>query len=174
MTVIAFRGEDGTPIANIVHYGCHNTAIGRTGHVSRDWCGIMIDWLEKETGAATLFFNGCAGDVGPRLSSGKTSGGGYLGHMRQIGAVAAMDAVAAYNGIKEYRTVMPETITGEIHLPYAPVISLEEARAGLEKYLKADERESVTFRMRDFYQKIIDAYKEGLPTEPRKSFPQRW
>lgn len=26
------------------------------------------------------------------------SGGGYLGHMRQIGAVAAMDAVAAYNG----------------------------------------------------------------------------
>ena len=171
MTVIAFRGEDSTPIANIVHYGCHNTAIGRTGHVSRDWCGIMIDWLDKESGATTLFFNGCAGDVGPRLTNGKTTGSGNLGYMKQVGALAALDAVRAYHSIKEYRTVQPETVAGEIHLPYAPVISLEEAKAGLEEYLKADEGESVTFRMRDFYQKIINAHKNGLPTETEEITP---
>ena len=171
MTVIAFKDSNGTPIANIVHYGCHNTAIGRTGHVSRDWCGIMIDWLDKETGATTLFFNGCAGDVGPRITNGKTTGSGNLGYMKQVGAVAAIDAVQAYRGIKEYYTVQPETITGEIHLPYAPVISLEEAKEGLEKYMKADEGESVTFRMRDFYKKIIAAYEEGLPTEKEEVTP---
>jgi len=171
MTVIAFRGEDGTPIANMVHYGCHNTAIGRTGHVSRDWCGIMIDWLDKETGATTLFFNGCAGDIGPRLTNGKTTGSGNLGYMKQVGTLAALDAVRAYHSIREYRTVMPETVTGEIRLPYAPVISLEDAQAGLEKYMKADEGESVTFRMRDFYQKIIDAHKNGLPTETEEITP---
>ena len=91
--------------------------------------------------------------------------------MKQVGTLAALDAVRAYHSIKEYRTALPETVTGEIHLPYAPVISLEEAQAGLEKYMKADEGESVTFRMRDFYQKIIDAHKNGLPTETERISP---
>ena len=29
MTVISFRGEDGKTIANMIHYGCHNTAAAR-------------------------------------------------------------------------------------------------------------------------------------------------
>lgn len=170
MTVIAFRGEDGVPIANMVHYGCHNTSTGRNGYITRDWCGVMIDWLDKESGATTLFFNGCAGDVGPRLTSGNTSGGGNIDFVNQVGSVAAMDAVQAYRGIKEYRTVLPETVTGEIRLPYAPIVPLEKAQAGLEEYMQMEDS-SLVLRMRDYYQKIIDAYKTGLPEEKEEITP---
>ena len=168
MTVIAFRGESGAPIANIVHYGAHNTATGKNGYITRDWAGVMIDQLDQESGAVTLFFNGCAGDVGPRIANGRTTGN--ISYMEQIGAVAALDAVRAYRGIKSYHTVLPETVTGEIRLPYAPVIPLETAKAELEKYRKLDNG-NLYQRMRDYYPKIIEAYKTGLPQETERIIP---
>ena len=64
MTVVAFREPDGTPIGNFIHYGCHNTGCGRNDAVSRDWCGVAIDQLEKQSGGITCFINGCGGDCG--------------------------------------------------------------------------------------------------------------
>ena len=69
MTVIAFQTPDGASIANVVHYGAHCTAAGTNTEITRDWAGVMIDRLEAESGAPTLFLNGAAGDVGPRLTT---------------------------------------------------------------------------------------------------------
>jgi len=116
MTVVSFKGLDGSPIANIVHYSAHGTAAGRNSEITRDWPGIMVDRLVNETGAVTLFFNGSEGDAGPRLSNGQTTGDnadwtktdvptGDICYVYEIGSVAAIDAMRAYKSIKEYSEV---------------------------------------------------------------------
>ncbi len=50
----------------------------------------MTDAVEKESGAITAFFNGPEGDVGPRLSNGRTVGD--LRHVHELGKMAAKDA----------------------------------------------------------------------------------
>lgn len=87
MTVIAFQTPDGAPIANVVHYGAHCTAAGTNTEITRDWAGVMIDRLEAESGAPTLFLNGAAGDVGPRLTNGKTKA--TSNYVMELGSVAA-------------------------------------------------------------------------------------
>ena len=62
MTILSFKDEDGTPVANIIHYGAHATAAGPNFEISRDWPGVMIDTLESESGAITAFVNGPEGD----------------------------------------------------------------------------------------------------------------
>lgn len=132
MTVLALRGEDGRPIANVVHYGAHCTACGRNSEISRDWAGVMCDRLEAETGAVTLFVNGAEGDVGPRLSNGRTTGD--LSYMKEIGSLAALDAIAAYRKIKEFRTVPLRLTVGELRLPYRPIMPLKEAKKLFAEY----------------------------------------
>nr|MBQ4318980.1 hypothetical protein [Clostridia bacterium] len=93
MTVIAFRkAADGTPKANMIHYGCHCTAAGMNTEVTRDWAGVMTDSLEMQSGALTAFFNGPEGDVGPRLTNGKTTGVSNIRFVYELGHIAARDA----------------------------------------------------------------------------------
>lgn len=125
MTVIAFRSPQGKPIANIIHYGAHNTAAGFINMITRDWSGFMCDVLECESGAPTIYFNGSEGDVGPRLTNGKTVGtmdkavsrGGDINYARQLGSIAAADACKAYKQICEYRKEEISASYGNISLP---------------------------------------------------------
>ena len=86
MTVISFKNDEGNVVANIIHYGAHCTAAGRNTEISRDWAGVMVDSLEKESGGITAFFNGAEGDVGPRLSNGGTTGD--MSHVKETGEIA--------------------------------------------------------------------------------------
>ena len=131
MTVISFKGEDGKPIANIVHCTAHCTAIGNTTVISRDWAGVVIDRLEKESGAVTMFFNGMQGDVAPRMANGGSTGD--MKHALEVGAVAALDAVRAYKDIRVFREETLSLTTGEIRLPDAPIMPLEDAEKELAK-----------------------------------------
>ena len=74
MTVLKFVSLDKKPLLNIVHYGAHPTSASSGLEITRDWPGIMVDRLETESGAMSFFINGAEGDVGPRLSNGKTTG----------------------------------------------------------------------------------------------------
>lgn len=143
MTVLSFRDLDGQNIANLIHYSCHGTSAGRATAITRDWIGSMVDRMEAETGAMTMFFNGAVGDSGPRLSNNRTVGDKDesvenevpdedLSYMEEVGAVAAIDAMRAYRNIKEYREVAFDMIKGTVSLPYKKPISLEEAKAQLE------------------------------------------
>ena len=140
MTVLAFKDLEGKPILNIVHYGCHPTSAGSAWYVTRDWPGVMVDSLEKHTGAMTVYFNGAEGDVGPRVTNGKTTGDSNLEtgdstmiDMIEVGCLAALDATRAYNQIKEYREVDFNIFKGTISLPYKPLLTVEEVKARMDE-----------------------------------------
>ena len=129
MTVLSFVNKNKEPLLNIVHYGAHATASGASLEITRDWPGYMIDRMEAETGAMTFFTNGAEGDVGPRLTNGRTTGNMALA--AELGGVAAMDAMRAYRKIREYREVDFEVLHGTLTVPYKPFPKKEEIKEEL-------------------------------------------
>ena len=127
MTVVAFREPDGTPIGNIIHYGCHNTASGKNSEISRDWAGVMVDRLEAQSGAVTAFINGCGGDCGPRLPNGKTTGD--LQMALELGGKAGIDAVRAYNNIQLWEPAPMQIHSLPIRMPLRNIGTVEQVRA---------------------------------------------
>jgi hypothetical protein len=160
MTVLSFKGLDDSPIANIVHYGAHCTAAGCNTEITRDWAGVMIDRLEKESGAITAFFNGAEGDVGPRLSNGLTTGD--ISYVMELGGIASYDAVCAYKSIKEYHYVDIKSITGELKIPYSPRLSLSEAEKALEK-LGGEQTVNLNGQKYKYLKDVISAHKSNIP-----------
>ncbi len=164
MTVITFEDKDKTPVANLIHYGCHGTAAGRNREISRDFAGVMIDTLEKETGAITAFFNGPEGDVGPRLTNGLTVGKirdglGDITYAMRLGAVAGQDAVRIYNQQK-YRTVPTLSVTtGQTMVPLLPRIPLKEAKEKYEEF--RDQTINLRGRSERHYRMLIESYSNG-------------
>ncbi len=169
MTVIAFRSMDDKPIANIVHYAAHNTAAsGQCLQISRDWAGVMVDRLEEISGGITAFLNGCAGDVGPRLTNGRTSGG--MKYVWEIGSVAAQDAVRIYKSISRYTNEMLDVGKFTVKIPYKKRIPYEEAVKGYEQY--KNESENLAGKLKRIYADIIKSYDDGLPDKPYREDTQ--
>ncbi len=127
MTVIAFREPDGTPIGNLIHYGCHNTGSGINSEITRDWCGVAIDRLAQQSGGITAFINGCGGDVGPRLANGRTIAD--LEMALELGGQAAVDAVRAWRSIKIWEDAPVKVLRDHVRLPFMKVGTPEEIRA---------------------------------------------
>ena len=183
MTVVSFKTPEGDPIANFVHYGCHGTSAGRNIEITRDWPGVMIDRMEIETGALTLFFNGGEGDVGPRLSNGQTTGDtrdwtktdeptGDIRYVYELGSVAAVDAVRAYKSIKEFSEVEFMAESDVLKLPYDPQWSREDAEKRLAELEAKDKLIEVENREYAKVAAIVDMYKNGVPFETHKEIEQ--
>ncbi len=183
MTVISFATPEGKPIANLIHYGCHGTAAGRNPDITRDWPGFMVDGLERETGATTLFLNGAEGDVGPRLSNGQTTGDtqdfsvvteptGDISYAREIGTVAAVDAITAFRNIKGYADVDFRLVTGSLKLPYDPQYPYEEAKEKLAELNSKEKLVQVELRQQGNLTTIVDMYENGQSFETHMTLPQ--
>ena len=138
MTVISFKGSDGQTVANIIHCNAHNTSAGINTEVTRDWCGVMIDRLEIESGGMTAFYNGCAGDVCPRTPNGLSIAD--ISQTMEIGALAGIDAVRAYNDIREFRDLDLAVAVDEVRIPYAPIKPLDVAKAQYNELKESKER----------------------------------
>jgi hypothetical protein len=159
MTVVSFKGEDGKNLANIVHCTAHCTAIGSNTEVSRDWAGFMVDRLEEESGnAITMFYQGMQGDVAPRMANGGSTGN--MSHAMEVGAMAGLDAVRAYKDIRVYRDEELSVVTGEVRLPHAPLMPLDEARSELSK-LEARTPDRWTEGNRSNLTRIIELHEKG-------------
>lgn len=131
MHVVAFKGTDGTPICNIIHYGAHGTVIGgylEACYISRDWSGVMEDRLSDFSGAITAFFNGAEGDVAPRMLYNSKD---RVAQMKELGSRAGFDAIRAYRAIKEFKEVDVKAYTEEIKLPFEELPDLEMAKKKL-------------------------------------------
>ena len=183
MTVISFATREGKPIANLIHYGCHGTAAGRNPDITRDWPGFMVDGLERETGAITLFFNGAEGDVGPRLSNRQTTGDtqdfsvvteptGDIGYAREIGTFAAVDVITAFRSIKGYEDVNFRLVTGTLQLPYDPQISYEDAKAKLSELNSKEKLVRVELRQQGNLTAIVDMYEKQQSFDTHMVLPQ--
>ena len=166
MTVISFREPDGKAIGNMIHYGAHNTASGKNTEITRDWCGVMIDRLEAESGGITAFFNGCEGDCGPRLTNGGTTGN--LQYAMELGGVAAMDAVRAWRSITLWQKDADlRVLTGTVTLPRKPLMTMPEIEDRLRVIGDPDKLIGLEHVEYEWLLKRADAVREGvvLPTE---------
>ena len=154
MSVISFV-SDKENVANIIHYGAHGTAAGKNTEISRDWSGIMTDALENQTGGITAFFNGPEGDVGPRLSNGKTVGD--ITYVHELGAVAAKDAVRIYGKTSEYGDVKLRVSHKSVLIPLKKRIDIGLAKQLLEPF----KDETVNYRgmMRAHFEEVIRSYE---------------
>lgn len=170
MTVISFKNEQGNVVANLVHYGCHGTAAGENTQITRDWPGVMIDEMERFTGAVTAFFNGPEGDIGPRLSNGGTTGGNDVRYAYESGHVAAQDAVRIYREIYDYRQVSLTCSGKTFIMPFKGRMPQEEAKALYEKY--QGEKVNLAGAIRNFAEKVIKSYKNGEPESEGVSIRQ--
>ena len=176
MTLVAFRDvETKEPIANLVHYCCHGTAAGRNFEITRDWSGIMLDRLEKEVGGCAMFFGGAEGDVGPRLTNKKTTGD--ITHVRELGGIAANDAMRAYRAITTYQDTAELTVeSGELFLPYQSVPTKEEVDRQMADFLaEFPDPESLCNIKYLTYKHLLamqDYYKQGSTTPEGLTLPQ--
>ncbi len=150
MTVVSFKNGEGEIKGSMVHYGCHGTAAGRNHEISRDWSGVMVDYVSEFGGGICAFFNGPEGDVGPRLMNGKTTGGAGTSKPRAVmaaldhgasikmamehGAYAATDAVRIFRRNVNFGEATLEVSHGYIKIPVEPRIPLDFAKAEYEKY----------------------------------------
>lgn len=170
MTVMDFKDEAGQSVATMVHYGCHPTSAGHNHEITRDWPGVMIDALETETGGMVSFFNGPEGDVGPRISNGKTIGNDSMDYVYELGAVAAADAKRIYGQITEYTTPELKAYSGRCEIPLRPRMSREEAQKMYDD--NKDSTRNMAARMKVTAQNIMAAWDSGEPQLESEGFDQ--
>lgn len=165
MTVVAIRSaETQKGILNLIHYGCHGTSAGVNHEITRDWSGIMIDRLEKETGTLTAFWNGAIGDVGPRLTNGETTGN--ISYTEELGGIAAFDAIRAYNSKGGYHNGKLEVFTDELKLPYKKMPSLGEVETVLSTYKNTDNLINIQKLEYEHYKELYYYLKNGNTDSP--------
>ncbi len=170
MTVIAFRDFNGNSVANIIHYGAHPTAAGSNHEITRDWPGFMIDRLEYVSGGITAFFNGCEGDVGPRITCGCTGGKGSIDWAAELGYIAAKDAVNIYKTIPDFTDVDMEVKSDVLKLKLKPRESLEEAKIRLAQL--GDEKVNLNGKKIEHFEKVIKSYEDGYEDKEDYDLPQ--
>ncbi len=165
MTVISFRSvQSGKNVFTLVHYGCHGTSAGCNHEISRDWSGIMIDRLEAETGVLTAFWNGAIGDIGPRLTNGKTVGD--IHYTEELGGVAAMDALRAYGNIGGYHPSPLTLFHGELHLPYRALPTLDEVEEKLAAYAEPEKLINIERLTYHHWREVAEALRDPNAKHP--------
>lgn len=168
MTVIRFRDtETKEGIFQLIHYGCHGTAAGNNHEISRDWIGIMTDRMGIETGIPTGFWNGCVGDIGPRIANGQTTGD--IRHVEELGGHAALDAIRI---ARQFAHVpfecAPVTLHAEeIALPVRPLPSKETVNAYMNTHDRDGHYVNIDGLIHAYMCAAYDMYEAGetLPTE---------
>ena len=163
MTVIVFKKiDDGEPLFNIVHYGCHGTACGCTTEITRDWYGVMLDRLEELSGAPSFFINAAEGDVGPRITNGWTGGG--MDYVMELGGIASRDAIDAWRGIKDFRDDTEiKLIADDVKLPYRDLPSLEYCEAEIAKVEHPEELINIFFLEYQHMLDVKEVYDKHIP-----------
>lgn len=171
MYVISAKEPNGTPICNIIHYGCHGTSAPGfvwDSPVTRDWSGIMIDRLETYTDAPTVYFNGAEGDIAPRTMFHYDKN--KLPQMIELGGKAGLDAINAYNNIREYRELKLNVVKGTVTLLREDAMSKEDAMARLKELeIKTDQMWDAE---KTKLKKVIDYHDGKLKKDADLTFEQ--
>lgn len=161
MSIVSFEDEGSKTVANIVHYGCHGTCAGPNTEITRDWSGLMTDALEKESGGVTAFVNGTMGDVGPRISNGKTTGD--ISYVYELGEIAARDVLAIFKGKGTYSDNTLSVGENVIGIDLKDRMCLVDAETMYEKY--KDKNVNLDGLMKSHLEEVIGLEKQGVPSE---------
>lgn len=166
MTAFVFKGTDGKGIGTMIHFATHPTSAGENLSITRDWPGYMIDRVEEITGAPCMYINGAEGDIGPRLSNGRTTGAGDESYIREIGLIAAEDVAKAVNSITEFKVPELKIMTETIKLPFIDMPSLESVIKDMEAMGDPSKLIEVDISTYARLEKIKKIYEDGeeIPT----------
>lgn len=133
MTALVFKDTDGNNIGTLVHFAAHPTCGGENLSVTRDWPGYMIDKAEEITGAPCMYINGAEGDVGPRLSNGRTTGAGDESYIRETGLIAAEDVKKTLDTATDFKVPVLKVHTENISLPFVEMPSYDSVIKKMEE-----------------------------------------
>lgn len=164
MTVVSFADYDGNKVATAIHYGCHGTAAGMNTEITRDWSGIMTDAVEEISGAPCAFFNGTMGDIGPKISNGKTTGD--ITYVRELGEIAKRDALRIYSQLGEYKEAELLVSSDIVSIPLKERLTLEKCLEMYEEY--KDKTENIGGMIKAYLENVMDLEKRGV--EPSENF----
>ena len=170
MTILTFKDYNENTVGTIIHYGCHGTCAGESTEISRDWSGFMTDAISKAGGEVTAFFNGCEGDVGPRLSNGKTVGFGNFEYVREIGKTASKDALKIFSSVNTFEDMSLSVNFKTAKIPLKPRIITGEAEAIFEEYQNKTTNHRALIR--HYAETVLKANKENKPEEDYRCFRQ--
>lgn len=161
LTVIRFQTPEGKPIGNMAHLAVHPTAAGGNLSITRDWPGYLVDGLEEVSGAPCLFYNGAEGDIGPRLSNGRSTADNAA--VKEIGVIARADALVAYERATQFHVPQVASYVGDIVLHYAPAPAYEEVLQRMEAM--GDPSKLIEVAIREYAQleEMKEAYEKNLP-----------
>ena len=156
MTVITFQNEENKVVATLIHYGAHATASGIVPTISQDWPGVMIRRIEALSDAPAAFINGCIGDVGPRLTCGKTLAD--IPYAEELGGVAAQDAVKIFKTISLHTDCDMKVATALVSLPVKARMPLAEAQEKLAHC--AISKYDSDILIRKHYADVVQSYED--------------
>ena len=158
MTVVTFKNGEGKIAASLIHYGCHGTSAGLNKEVTQDWPGVMVRRIEELTGATAAFFNGAIGDVGPRITNGRTMGD--IHYVEELGGVAAQDATRILKSVTQYTDGDVQCVNSTVALPLKKRLALEEAQEKLKACVKNKYADEIA--MKRYYESVVMAYEAGV------------
>jgi hypothetical protein len=98
--VLRVDTSDGAPLAVMVNYACHGTALGgRNATVCGDWIGSAMTTLEDRLGAVPIYIQGAAGDINPRFVGGLDGNVDSIERTEKLGEEFAEEVVRVYGRI---------------------------------------------------------------------------
>lgn len=96
LVVLRAKDLDGAPLGALVNFAAHPIFLDVDNlEMSRDFCGYLVDAMEKELKVPVLYFNGAQGDVSPDYDGeGKdfVAAQGYGEQMAQLALAVPMTA----------------------------------------------------------------------------------
>ncbi len=101
--IVRLDSTAGNPVAVMIHYACHGTSMGgRNSKISGEWVGRMQEYVEKQfPGAGSIFFQGAAGDINPRVV------GGLDGYQDDVKTTWALGEEIGAEVARVYRSLSP-------------------------------------------------------------------
>lgn len=167
MTVVRIVDMKDSPITTVIHYGAHNTAWGTQRIVSRDWAGVMLDRLQKQTGSPAMFVNGSIGDTGPRtnqhVGDGRFSGGtgDGLDAVLEVGYRGATDALNCYFKIDKFDgSVVLKAAVADIDVPVKPLPPLDDVKKKLTELDEFKDGWGARKCEYEYYRRVLDAHSK--------------
>jgi neutral ceramidase len=109
--VVRIDTASGKPLAVMIHYACHGTSLGgRNAKLSAEWMGRMQAYVEERTGTGTMFVQGAAGDINPRVV------GALDGNPDDIRVTWALGEEIAREVIRVYTALAPTPLDAPIEI----------------------------------------------------------
>ena len=116
--VVRIDSLQGRPLAVFVNYACHSVVLGNGSNViSRDWPGVMVDVVEKITGARCLLIQGAAADINPM--PGEPTDRMEL--VYQLGTEIGGEVVKVWAGIETKADARIAVANKQLVLPLEPI-----------------------------------------------------